>query len=157
MHFKTYSGSTLIPQMEKESDITIELIARGLSMVVRYAGHTSKPITVARHSVNVSKTVSKEYALEALLHDATEALMGDTTAPYKRLIVGFDEIEGRLDRVIRRKFGLPEEMSPMVRMMDIHERDREMADKAETDFASWQVDHYRDYEVFIARFEQLTA
>lgn len=102
----------------KEDDILIEDICTSLSNLCRFTGHCKKHYSVAQHSVIGSLFVPKEFKLEFLLHDATEAYLGDVSSPLKKVLPEYKAIEKRLDRVIRRKFGLPEEKSPVVEEMD---------------------------------------
>ena len=89
-------------------DIDLMDIALGLSRECRFSGQTKVFYSVAQHSVLVSRLVPEEYALEGLLHDATEGILRDIAAPIKKLLPDYMKIEGLLDRVIRQKFGLPE-------------------------------------------------
>ncbi|MDA5547674.1 HD family hydrolase [Yersinia massiliensis] len=103
----------------KESSISINDIAQALSNECRFAGHIPYFYSVAQHSWLVSQLVSPEYALEALLHDATEAYCKDIPSPLKRLLPDYKSIECRIDLVVRSKFGLPAEMSPEVHHFDL--------------------------------------
>lgn len=79
--------------------------------------------SVAEHSVLVADyLLSAEgpaLAWEGLLHDATEAYLSDMIHPIKRHMTEYREIEARLDTVLRRRFGLPPEMSPQVKEADM--------------------------------------
>lgn len=103
----------------KESSISINDIAQALSNECRFAGHLPNFYSVAEHSWLVSQLVSPEFALEALLHDATEAYCKDIPSPLKRLLPDYKGIERGIDLVIRNKFGLPAEMSPEVHHFDL--------------------------------------
>jgi 5'-deoxynucleotidase YfbR-like HD superfamily hydrolase len=91
-------------------------IAHALSRINRFLGHTHEPYTVAEHSVRVAELVlswhpgNHELALRALLHDAAEAYVGDTTSPVKAFIrrqtYALDVLEARLERAILERFGL---------------------------------------------------
>ncbi|WP_053764694.1 hypothetical protein [Leptospirillum ferriphilum] len=100
-------------------EIAIEDIALGLSRECRFSGQTREFYSVAQHSVLASRIVPEEFALEALLHDATEAFLRDLPYPLKQLVPEYARIEKILDRAIRSRFGLPEESSP-----EIHRADR---------------------------------
>jgi 5'-deoxynucleotidase YfbR-like HD superfamily hydrolase len=56
--------------------------------------------------------VPSEFALEALLHDASEAYCNDIAAPLKALLPDYRGIEKWVEGLISQKFGLPETMSP---------------------------------------------
>ncbi len=81
-------------------------IAHGLSMVCRFGGHTKKFYSVAQHSIIVSKLCPPEYALEGLMHDATESYMGDMVRPLKQCMPEYIKAENNLHEVINLKFNL---------------------------------------------------
>lgn len=104
---QTYSGRIVDLSGFSEDDIHIEDIAHALSQIVRFTGHITKPYTVAQHSVLVSRLCPGEHALWGLLHDASEAYLGDVSTPLKSLLPEYREIEGRVQREIAGRFGLP--------------------------------------------------
>lgn len=101
-------------------DVRIEDIARALSRLPRYTGHTFTPYFVAHHSVFVSSIVPPELRFEGLMHDATEAYIGDISSPLKRLIgPRIKEIERSVWLAIAKRFGLPEKESREVKYADL--------------------------------------
>ncbi len=98
-------------------DVEINDIARGLSRVARWNGQTEGPwgFTVAQHSVLVESltlqykpTLPPEIRLAALLHDASEYVVGDLITPFKAAMGSeYKALEERLNQVIRIRFGLP--------------------------------------------------
>lgn len=58
-------------------------IAHSLSMQCRFNGHTRSYYSVAQHCYLVADLVPAEHQLAALLHDATEAYVGDMVRPLK--------------------------------------------------------------------------
>lgn len=68
-------------------------IAHSLSMQCRFNGHTRHYYSVAQHCYLVSDLVPAEYRLEALLHDATEAYVGDLVRPLKEGMREFYECQ----------------------------------------------------------------
>lgn len=115
----TRSGRHLDFQNPDPEEIGIGDIALGISREGRFANQCREFYSVAQHSVLASLNVPLEYALEALLHDATEAFIKDLPSPLKGMLPEYSRIERILDRAIRRKFGLPEETSGPVHRADL--------------------------------------
>ncbi|MDO1558384.1 HD family hydrolase [Brevundimonas sp. 2R-24] len=98
-------------------DIEIEDIAHGLARVARWNGQTTGPhaFSVAEHSVIVERIVGHiqpdieaRWRLTALLHDASEYVIGDMISPFKAALgVNYKDFEGRLEHAIQVRFGLP--------------------------------------------------
>ncbi len=114
----TFTGKTVNVGGLRPADIDIIDIAHGLSMTCRYGGHVTRFYSVAEHSVHMSRWVPPEHALQALLHDASEAYLGDVIKPLKDLLPDYMEIEWHAERTIAGVFGLPLELAPIVREAD---------------------------------------
>ena len=84
-YFPTRKGRRINFDQISEEAIHIEDIAHALSMVCRFGGHCPRHYSVAEHSLLVAELVPDKYKLAALLHDASEAYVGDMVAPLKRL------------------------------------------------------------------------
>lgn len=98
--------------------IDIGDIATGLANVPRFAGQTLFPYSVAQHSVLCAQ-YCPTHRLEALLHDATEAYMGDCNRPLKDLLGdAWRGIEGRLHAAICQAFGIDSKMPQEVKLVD---------------------------------------
>lgn len=80
----------------KASDVDIHDIAHSLSTMVRFNGHIAQQYTVLDHSMLMSYLVPREYAMEALFHDAGEAYTGDIIYPLKQLFPQFDDFENNI-------------------------------------------------------------
>jgi hypothetical protein len=95
-YFGTVSGHSAYVLDPARSHLSIQDIATVLSRVPRFGGHTRGPIySVAQHSVMVARLVSPANRLAALLHDATEAYLGDLISPLKREVPHYKLIETR--------------------------------------------------------------
>lgn len=99
-------------------DITV--IARALSRICRFGGHTREFYSVAQHSVHVSFLVPTQDALQALLHDAPEAYLGDIPRPLKKTpeFSAYREAEARAWNQISAYYSLAPVMS-----LYVHEAD----------------------------------
>lgn len=80
---QTFTGRKFFPLDPRPEDVDIRDIAHSLAMQCRYNGHSTAFMSVAEHCVLISHVVSSENALWALLHDATEAYVGDMIRPLK--------------------------------------------------------------------------
>ena len=98
-------------------DIEIEDIAHGLARVARWNGQTvgEHAFSVAQHSVvveeicaHIQPDLEPRWRLAALLHDASEYVIGDMISPFKAAL-GYDYklFEERLEIAIHTRFGLP--------------------------------------------------
>ncbi len=103
-------------------DIEIGDIAHGLARVARWNGQTVGPhaFSVAQHSLlveaiaaHVSPAAGPEAGLTALLHDASEYVVGDLISPFKA-VVGptYKGLELRILAAVRLRFGLPASVAP---------------------------------------------
>lgn len=107
---QTYTGKSFYPQNPTMDSICIEDIAHALSQLCRFTGHTSVPYNVAQHCILVSYLCDPENALYGLIHDSSEAYLGDQSSPIKKLpeLAGYRELEKRVQDAICRRFGLSE-------------------------------------------------
>jgi hypothetical protein len=99
--------------------IDVEAIAHSLGMLCRFTGHVDRFLSVAQHSVLVSHLCPPEHALTGLLHDATEAFVGDVASPLKRLLPAYQEIEQRIWVAVTEAFDLPIDLPAEVKDADL--------------------------------------
>lgn len=112
----TFSGLDIDLTNLRIMDISITDIAHGLALCNRFAGQSSKPISVAQHSVWCSFLCDEEYALQALLHDASEAYIGDVTKWFKQTngMEAYRILEHKIQNLIFQRFGCSVELHPSV-------------------------------------------
>ncbi len=117
-------------------DIEIEDIAHGLARVARWNGQTTGEhgFSVAQHSLVVEEVTAHiepgleaRWRLAALLHDASEYVIGDMISPFKAAL-GFNyrAFEERLETAVQLRFGLPARLPARVKTL-IKEADRASA------------------------------
>lgn len=98
-------------------DIEIEDIAHGLARVARWNGQTigEHAFSVAQHSLVVEEIAAHirpglepKWRLAALLHDASEYVIGDMISPFKSALgASYKDFEARLEAAIHVRFQLP--------------------------------------------------
>jgi hypothetical protein len=115
---QTYTGRQFFPLDPRPEDIDPLDIAHALSLICRYGGHTKRFYSVAEHCVLMADAVEPEFALWALLHDATEAYVGDMVRPLKHHMPEYRAVEDRLMAVIAERFGLSGTMPAAVKEAD---------------------------------------
>lgn len=120
----TFTGQQFYPLAPDVASIAIEDIAHALSNLCRYNGHCRTFYSVAEHSLRVSHGVPREDALWGLLHDASEAYLGDFVSPLKHHTAcgqDYQRHEANLMAAICARFGLPATMPASVLRAD-HEQ-----------------------------------
>jgi hypothetical protein len=115
---QTRSGRAWFFADPRPDDVTIHDISHALSNLCRFGGHTSHFYSVAEHSVYVSLLVPPEFAMQGLLHDATEAYVIDMPRPLKHMLPGYMEVEALAWQAIAAKFGLPVDLDPSIKLAD---------------------------------------
>ena len=108
-------------------DIEIEDIAHGIARVARWNGQTSgdHAFSVAQHSllvetlcVHFSPKLDRRWRLAALLHDASEYVVGDLISPFKAAIgLDYKAFENRLIEAVHIRFGLPAQLPETTRKL----------------------------------------
>lgn len=123
-------GRAFYPFAPSVDQIDIKDIALSLSKMCRYNGHCWGMFSVAKHSVVGAKCIfqqdifglnyseREDLAKEFLLHDASEAYLGDLISPIKAFSPNYKITEGVVEKVISKKFNLPYPLSPNVKLMD---------------------------------------
>lgn len=145
-----WSGVKFFSLDPRIDEIHYDDICVGIAREGRYRNQTIVPYFVAEHSVIVSiycEKLAKERSLDwllcarqGLLHDASEAYLGDVSRPVKRqpMMVGYRQAEEWLQDMIYARFGVyPTEQSTAL----LHEVDtricRDEIDKLMPDPKMW--------------------
>ena len=113
----TISGRRIDLIEPDPNEITIEDIAHGLAYTNRFGGHTEIAYSVAQHSV-LASDYCRSHQIEALMHDAAEAYLGDCPRPLKQLLSDWPAIEQRIHSAICLKFGIPAAIPREVKAVD---------------------------------------
>lgn len=115
----TSTGRCLDLRLAEPVSITIDDVAHHLALLNRFTGATSRPYSVAEHSVHVMTLMRDEMGIEhprallaGLLHDAHEAYIGDLSTPLKAALDAEDparnwrQIEWRVRSQVQYRFGV---------------------------------------------------
>lgn len=102
----------------EESELTIFDIAHALSNLCRFTGHCSEHYSVAQHCVLVSWIVPPQFALQGVLHEIGEPVLGDVSSPLKALLPEYKALERKVEAALLPRFGLPVELDPAVKAAD---------------------------------------
>lgn len=97
-----------------------------LAKICRFGGQLSHFYSVAQHSVLVSRIAPVHLKKAALLHDASEAYLGDVVKPLKNLLgKTYQDIEAMFMAVIFEKFNIDLELLEAVKQYDAEMCERE--------------------------------
>lgn len=125
----TYTGRQFYPLAPEVQDIVIDDIAHALSNLCRYNGHCRTFYSIAEHSLRVSLAVPTDDALWGLLHDASEAYLGDFVSPLKYHTEcgrAYQRHEANLMATICARFGLAPTVPASVLRADHEQLQEEM-------------------------------
>lgn len=99
-------------------------VAHHLSLINRFTGALGRPYSVAQHSLVVVELLKQAgytdpgLLLQAAVHDAAEAYVGDVAAPLKRLLPDYRRVEARVWAACASRFRVPEKLDPAVKEAD---------------------------------------
>ncbi len=135
-------------------DIEIEDIAHGLARVARWNGQTKgdHAFSVAQHCVLVealafrlNPELTQAARLAALLHDASEYVVGDMISPFKAALgLDYKSFEKSLLAAIHIRFGLPPKNAPALET-EIKAADRIAAYLEATQLAGFSIPEAQKY------------
>ena len=133
----TKSGRRVSLLNPSPSQIVIGDIAHGLAHQCRFNGQTNKFYSVAQHSVLVASILPRELRLAGLLHDASEAYLGDVVQPLKDLLPEYQSIEANFCEVLGARFGVNLQHNYAIRHADLVVLATERRDLMPMDTADW--------------------
>lgn len=111
-YFQTYSGIIIyFDDILTEDKIKLQDIAHSLSLLCRFNGQCKHFYSVGEHSINCLKIADSlgyddDLKLYTLLHDASEAYLGDVVTPLKKQLIEYKMYEKSFQNVIFKRFGL---------------------------------------------------
>jgi uncharacterized protein len=141
-YFRTFRGKRVHAFAPCPEEIDIDDLAHSLAHQCRFLGHTDSFYSVAQHSVVVSRLVPRPDALWGLLHDASEAYLGDLPEPVKcnPLMAVYREAEDRLLACICGRFGLAPEIPASINLADRIALATEFRDVTTVNDPAWVVE-----------------
>lgn len=101
---ETRTGKRVSVENPQPDQFDIKDIAYALSNTCRFNGHCAGFYSVAEHSVAVALRLPSELRLAGLLHDATEAYLGDIPSPIKQFLPDYKAIEKRFEEAVATAF-----------------------------------------------------
>lgn len=109
--FTTYYGLEFEPQNIESKNIYIKDIAHSLARICRFNGHIVGYYSIAQHCIQVSNRLKEQgydenIQLCGLLHDASEAYLGDIPTPIKKHLSDYSLLEVKYQNVILKKYNL---------------------------------------------------
>jgi 5'-deoxynucleotidase YfbR-like HD superfamily hydrolase len=124
-YLQTVSGRWVNPFDPDPEQLDAGDIARALANLCRFGGHSRSFYSVAQHSVIVSRLVEErtgdaEDAFAALMHDASEAYLGDMPHPLKHrspLGAAYKAAEDHLEHALRDRFRIKPDV-PEIKRVD---------------------------------------
>jgi 5'-deoxynucleotidase YfbR-like HD superfamily hydrolase len=107
-YIATVTGKKFFLLSPKLEDIDIQDIAHALAMQCRWTGHTKFHYSIAQHSYYCSFLGPESEAFDRLMHDASEAYIGDLNRPLKHYTeagIAYRRQEAVIQRAIAERFG----------------------------------------------------
>lgn len=108
---KVVAGHYMDLATPQSDQIEIESIAGALSKICRFGGHCPQFYSVAEHCIHAVNQAcldgfTGDILKAILLHDATEAYLGDIVRPLKKLLPDYAVFEERMEKAIEQRFGV---------------------------------------------------
>ena len=128
MWFHTFKGHLIdLSRHPQTWTIDADDISNALSKICRWGGQLNEFYSVAQHSVLMAREApSLDLQRACLLHDATEAYLGDVISPIKKAMLAagamfYKDLEHRLHRMLEARYGLEKYAltSPEIKDLDL--------------------------------------
>lgn len=123
LYITTFTGKRFYFLNPTPNSVDIESISECLSKVCRFGGHCNGFYSVAEHSILAMKIAQIRYGitdkgllLKFLLHDATEAYVGDMVSPLKYAIPELKNLIWKA--AIAPAFGLTTDLPDIIKKVD---------------------------------------
>lgn len=131
--YRTHSGTMLDLADPESIRFDLEDIAHNLARVCRFGGAVDEYYSVASHSVYVARELDREggslnLVRAGLLHDATEAYLGDMVSGLKRMMPEYRALEKRYAAAIERQYNVFFDGRVAVKDADLRARLSEIRD-----------------------------
>ena len=131
--YRTHQGHMLDLSKPEEIEFDLQDIAHNLARVCRFGGSVDGFYSVASHSVYVARELEREGASRpvvqaGLLHDATEAYIGDMVSALKALMPEYKALEKRYAHAIQEQFNVYFEGRVVIKDADLRARLSEIRD-----------------------------
>ncbi len=109
--YRTHRGHMLDFSRPQDAIIDIEDLGHHLARVCRFGGAVDEYYSVASHCTYVSRELERAgyspyISAAGLLHDSTEAYLGDVVSGLKRLLPGYRDIENAWETRIQDHFDI---------------------------------------------------
>ncbi len=125
--YVTHTGQKVVPSNIETVKLSLEDIAHHLTKVQRYGGALplDRYYSVAEHSIHMAEYALRcrvpnrvEIARLCLMHDSSEAYLGDIVSGLKKSLPDYKEIEKRLETQIELKYKLDKKYKKQVKLID---------------------------------------
>lgn len=117
---QTYLGKRFEFHRPTAQMVDIRDVAQALSLQCRFNGMCREFYSVAQHSVHVSSLLPPYLRLVGLLHDASEAYLGDLITPVKAMVPQFKVLEMKVEQAVADRFHFDSDLldDPRVKAAD---------------------------------------
>ena len=106
---RTFTGIYVDIENPTPGMFCIEDIAHALSQIPRFGGHLPVFYSVAEHSISCALMArnegeTKQNIFNALMHDCSEAYLGDIVSPIKAICKDYKKLEIKIMTILAKKF-----------------------------------------------------